>query len=324
MDDAELIAFKTDIDLRQYAAAQGYEVDKSDSWSGSTVMRNGADKIVIKRNGNSHYVYFSVRDDADHGTIVDFIQNRQQCTLGQVRLILRQWTGTAAPLLRFRPLVSASKDRLRVESDYRHMAEAPAHPYLLERCIPAGVLASARFAGRVRVDRRGNAVFPHFDQGGLCGYEIKNRGYTGFATGGEKGLWFSRTKPDDNSLVLAESAIDALSHAALFPDDRTRYASIGGKPNSKQPGLIRATVAKLPARAVVVTAFDADPAGRALVSMVRILLENFAAEDGRNDLTFWAHLPDIDGADWNDVLQHQRVSSLLPSIEVRKSFTASG
>jgi len=238
---------------------------------------------------------------------------------------LRQWTCTAAPLPQFPPLESLSKDRLRVEKAYRRMEDAPAHPYLLERCIPAGVLASARFAGRVRIDRHHNVVFPHFDQGRrLCGYEIKNRGYTRFASGGEKGLWFSRTKPDDTSLVLAESAIDALSHAALFPDDRTRYASIGGKLNSKQPGLIRATVAKMPARSVIVAAFDADPAGRDLVHMVKTILESFAAEAGRNDLTFWGHLPDTDGQDWNDVLQHQRVSSLLPSIEVRKSFTASG
>jgi hypothetical protein len=39
-----------------------------------------------------------------------------------------------------------------------------AHPYLLiERPIPASVLADLRFAGRIRIDVRGNAVFPHID-----------------------------------------------------------------------------------------------------------------------------------------------------------------
>jgi len=49
-----------------------------------------------------------------------------------------------------------------------------------------------------------------------------------------------------------------LSHAALFPDaeDRTRYASLGGKPNSKQPGLVQATIAKLPVGCEIVAAFD--------------------------------------------------------------------
>src|SRR6266849_10535825 len=112
------------------------------------------------------------------------------------------------------------------------------HPYLEnERCIPAEVLELERFAGRIRMDARGNAVFPHFDAEGLCGYEITNKGFTGFAAGGSKGLWFSQAKPEDNRLVFCESAIDALSHAALYPAQDTRYASIGDQVNPQQPEL---------------------------------------------------------------------------------------
>jgi hypothetical protein len=45
------------------AASLGYEIDRRESWRGSTVLRRGADKIVVKRNGNGHYVFFSVRED---------------------------------------------------------------------------------------------------------------------------------------------------------------------------------------------------------------------------------------------------------------------
>ena len=104
-----------------------------------------------------------------------------------------------------------------------------------------------RFAGRIRIDARGNAVFPHFDAEGLCGYEIKNRGFTGFASGGSKGLWLSHELPSDNRLVFCESSIDALSHAVLFPDKHARYASIGGKLNPTQPELNAcAAAARLP------------------------------------------------------------------------------
>ena len=170
-------------------------------------------------------------------------------------------------------------------------------------CRP-NVLSSPRFTGRVRVDRRGNAVFPHFDVSGLCGYEIKNQGFTGFAAGGKKGLWFSHSRPSDRRLVLAESAIDALSHAVLFPDaeDRTRYASLGGKPNAKQPELVQLTIARLPEGAEIVAAFDADEAGRMLVSMVRLAVETVVSRTGRK-LTFLVHLPAEDGEDWNQVLQ---------------------
>jgi hypothetical protein len=50
----------------------------------------------------------------------------------------------------------------------------------------------------------------------LCGYEIKNRDFTGFARGGSKGLWLCTGKKPATGLVLAEIAIGALSHAALF------------------------------------------------------------------------------------------------------------
>ena len=261
----ELDAFKREIDLRQFAVSLGYEIDRRESWRGSTVLRRGADKIVVKRNGNGHYVFFSVRDDSDNGTVIDFLQRRQNLSLGAVRQILRPWIGRPASAPQFPKLEPASPDRMRVESEYRRMADAQRYPYLEhDRCVPAAVLSSPRFAGRMRIDARGNTVFPHFDAAGLCGYEIKNRGFTGFAAGGKKGLWFSHTRPDDRRLVLTESAIDALSYAALFPDaeDQTRYASLGGKPSSRQMGLVQATVAKLPEGAEIVAAFDADEAGR--------------------------------------------------------------
>jgi Toprim-like len=138
----------------------------------------------------------------------------------------------------------------------------------------------------------------------LCGYEIKNQAFTGFAAGGKKDLWFTHSRPSDKRLVLAESAIDALSHTVLFPDaeDRTCYASLGGKPNAEQPSLVQLTVARLPEGAEIVAAFDADEAGRLLVNMARFAVANVASRTGRN-LKFLVHLPTQDGEDWNQVLQ---------------------
>jgi uncharacterized protein DUF3991/Toprim domain-containing protein len=304
--DSELDAFKREIDLRQFAASFGYAIDRRESWRGSTVLRRGGDKIVVKRNHNGHYVFFSLRDDRDNGTIIDFVQRRQHLTLGAVRQTLRPWIGRpAAALPLFPKLAPTSPDRVQVETEYRRMAKALRHPYLEQvRCVPATLLGAPRFAGRVRIDSRGNAVFPHFDGAGLCGYEIKNQRFTGFAAGGQKGLWLSHSRPNDRRLVLAESAIDALSHAALFPDteDQTRYASLGGKPNFKQPGLLQATIARLPQRSEIVAAFDADEAGRLLVDVLGLAVAG-VAEMGRADLIFTAHLPAQEGDDWNRVLQ---------------------
>jgi hypothetical protein len=303
MFDPELESFKTSIDLRAYAESQGYALDRKESWRGSAVMRHsGGDKVIIKRDADGHYVYFSVRDDADHGTIIDFAQNRLRLNFGTLRKELRPWVGRrAATTLPYPPLLPTAKDRMRVETVYARMQEASSHPYLEnERAIPAALLQRDRFAGRVRLDARGNAVFPHFDRDGLCGFEIKNHGFTGFAPGGSKGLWFSQETPDDNRLVFCESAIDALSYAVLFSDDRTRYASIGGQLSPHQCELMRAAAAGMPLNAKIVAATDADEPGGKLAGSVR----EAVGLTGRDDFTFVLHQPD-GFKDWNDQLRNR-------------------
>ena len=321
--DRELDAFKRQIDLRLFAMSLGYTIDPRESWRGSAVLRSGADKIVVKRNGNGHYVFFSLRDDDDHGTVIDFLQRRRHLSLGSVRKALRPWVGRVATAPQFPQLEPASANRMDIEREYRRMVHAQRYPYLEhQRCVPAAVLSAPRFAGRIRIDGWGNTVFPHFDHAGLCGYEIKNRGFTGFATGGRKGLWCSHTRPDDRRLVLAESAIDALSYATLFPDceDRTRYASLGGRPSSRQLRLVQAAIAKLPDEADVVVAFDADEAGRGLAAMIGAVVSEARRSAGRDDIGFLPHLPAKEGEDWNQVLQmavshtdaHSRTNSNSP------------
>jgi hypothetical protein len=301
MFDPELEAFKTGIDLRAYAARQGYELDRHESWRGSAVMRHAAgDKIIIKRDADGHYVYFSIRDDRDNGSIIDFIKHRRRLTLGEVRKALRPWIGMPSSALPpFPPLPKVAKDRFRIEREYDRMQDALRHPYLEnERGIPGGVLSLDRFAGRIKIDSRGNAVFPHVDAEGLSGYELKNRGFIGFASGGIKALWVSNAKDDDNRIVFCESAIDALSYAMLFPDDHTRYASIGGKPSPAQTELIRATVARMPVSSEIIAAMDADTEGRKLSDVVKRAVEL----SGRVDLRFRHDEPERT-KDFNDELR---------------------
>ncbi len=318
--DAELERFKLDIDLRAYAAQQGYLLDAKESWRGSSVMRHpDGDKIIIKRGSDGHYVYFSIRRDGDSGgSIIDFIQNRQRISLGAVRKELRPWLGyTTADTNPYPSLPRTHKDRIRVEAAFAQMPDAKAHPYLeSERAIPAALLTRAQFEGLIRIDNRGNAIFPHFDGEGLCGYEIKNAGFTGFASGGTKGLWTSHGSPEDERLVFCESAIDALSYGVLFPDDRTRFASIGGQLNPAQPELIRAAIARMPTNAKVVAAMDADAQGAKLAEVVR----QAVGLSGRSDILFTREEP-FGFKDWNDQLRAKRPISfptaprILPSVE---------
>ena len=307
--DPELERFKVEIDLRAYATDHGYVLDRKESWRGSAVMRLEAtdDKIIISRDIDGHYVYFSVRDDADNGSIIDFVLKRQRCSLGHVRMALRPWIGRMAEALRdFKPLERRTDDRLTIDRAFWRMLTAADHPYLVqERRIPLGLLTSGRFAGRVRIDDHGNVILPHFDQEGLCGYEIKNRGFTGFSGGGTKGLWFSHTEALDTHLVIAEGAIDALSYAALFPSSVTRYASTGGKMSPHQSDLVTATVKRLGPGATVVAATDNDNGGTDMVEALR----QAVGKAERPDVVFIVHQPEENGEDWNDVLQGRGASS---------------
>ena len=80
MHDDELHRFKSDIHFLQYAADRyGYQRDGRESSVASHVLRHPAtnDKIVVRKDKDGHWTYFSVRDDRDHGTIIDFVQRRR-------------------------------------------------------------------------------------------------------------------------------------------------------------------------------------------------------------------------------------------------------
>ena len=76
---SELKVFKKEIDLRAYAMSRGYVVDTKTSSRTSTCLETEeGDKVVVTRDFDQHWIYFSVRNDADNGSIIDFIQQSKQ------------------------------------------------------------------------------------------------------------------------------------------------------------------------------------------------------------------------------------------------------
>ena len=314
MDD-ELEAFKTDINLTEYAAAEGYVMDRRASSRNSVAMHHtGGDKIIIARGHDQHWIFFSVRDDTDNGSIIDFVQQRKGVRLGGVRQALRPWAGSARHVARPHPDLFAheiepiTKDHARILLELARMKPLGFHRYLEEgRCIPRALLAHPRFLGKLRIDHRMNAIFPHADKNGPCGYEIKNRDFTGYSKGGEKGLWFSAVRKDDSALVICESGIDALSYAALHPDDQARYCSTGGAMNPNQPELIRAAIARMGEGSRIILATDNDASGRELAIQIEALAGDVLHEGAR----IARDAPEIEGGAWSDQLMQNASTALL-------------
>ena len=86
----ELESFKSRINLTEYASAQGYVLDRRHTSRNSVAMRGPAgDKVIIARDArDGNWIYFSVTDDQDHGTIIDFITRRRPFTDQSIKNLL--------------------------------------------------------------------------------------------------------------------------------------------------------------------------------------------------------------------------------------------
>lgn len=307
----ELDLFKRQINLSEFAAAQGYALDRKASSRNSVAMKGpGGDKIIIARDDRSgHWIYFSVADEQDNGTIIDFVDHRERLNLGAIRKELRPWIGQGAGPEPRRPAPEAfqqevepiKKDLAAILAQFAAMVPLSAgHRYLEEeRGVPRAVLESPLFSGRIYTDRYDNAVFPHHDRGGVCGFEVRNFEFRGFAKGGRKGLWYSNNGPEDTALIIAESAIDALSYHALHGAAQARYFSIAGEMNPMQRELLSGAMRKLPEGGTVVAATDNDAGGLHLAQAIREIAESTQ----RPDLGVIEHRPEVEKADWNDLLK---------------------
>jgi hypothetical protein len=316
MHDPELERFKRDISLVDYATERhGYQRDRRESSRHCHVLRHpeSDDKIVVRADpADGHWTYFSVRDGRDHGTIIDFLQHRSPGRLRDVREELRRWLG----LPRTSPAPSRAVARSPRPSPAPAYAFARARPvercdYLEGRGLRPETLRDPRFAPTWRVDARGNVLFVHRDaDGDVTGFEIKSRRFTGFSPGGHKSAWQSLAADDDRVLVIAESAVDALSYHQLHALAGARYASSAGTLSSLQRVLFTALFGRLRPGTLVLAAVDCDAGGDALARELEQLTRQHP------QIGYARHSPARD-KDWNDVLQRsQRIGRLAPPGEL--------
>lgn len=314
--DEELERIKA-LDLRAYAAeAFGYVADAKRSSTSSTLLRGpDGDKIIVARATDGHMVYFSTHDTADNGSIVDFAQKRGLGSLGDVRKALRPYLTHAPSFLEVDPLPDLKpieRDLVAVRARWAGMnsLDKGQHPYLNQkRGLLPQLLSHPRFAARVRTDDRANAVFVHLNRDGVCGFEQKNDSWTGFSKGGAKGLFASSIFDYDKRLLIAESAIDAISWAQINDHVFTRFVSLAGQVSPEQVELVRGAIEKLPSPSdgpsEVILAFDNDAAGEELAERFR----NVFKDIGRTDLILTVDRP-TDAKDWNEVLCRQSLPDL--------------
>ena len=303
--DDELRDFKTQINLVDFAISYGYEIDRGKSTKRETVLRHDAhDKILVTQGEDNHWVYCSVHNQQNKGTIVDLVQSLEQCNLGEARKILRRWNGFSPAQERARTVEpraaeqkKSSEEILAYLKRYKSLVESE---YLVSRGIDSATLNDPLFAGQIIKGYEGAALFPHRNLSGVCGYEIKKPGFTGFAEGATKSFWRSNIPEQVDVIAVVESGIEALSHFQAKRPSNTLYFSTAGNWSKDVDGLLLAAIQKYRASnpdLAVWAAFNNDAGGDRQAQRLKELAQQVEFQNVKFDQ------PPQREQDWNDVVR---------------------
>jgi hypothetical protein len=120
---------------------------------------------------------------------------------------------------------------------------------------------------------------------------MKNRGFTGFSSGGRKALFGCRIGQLDR-LIIFESAIDAMSYYQIFSSYQVLqnglYLSFAGSLSNDQIDLLRWSVGRYNVPVIVAT--DNDEKGDEYATLVASMRDNVTRDKP------------IGHKDWNDLL----------------------
>lgn len=313
----ELEIFKTAISLPEYASSLGYERVERKCYGKNIFMSNGQDHISIMTNNNGHAVYWTVNNDADSGSIIDFVQKKEGvASLGDVRKILRPWSGITEPSLKIKNIKKdAAKNQLQ-QPPKSSTAEERAialklglsdlKPYkgrylTNSRQLSVETLSAEMLSDILKEDGRSNACFIHKNRRGeITGWERKNQNFTGFF--GTKSLFMHKIKKwgQVKNLVIFEAAIDLLSYCELGKAKETdMLVSTGGAINSAQAEQLLNLAKSLPSCAIAV---DNDEGGNKIAAQLEVLFQDI------DTLKINRLLPKK--TDWNDDLKQKKETEM--------------
>lgn len=260
-------------------------------------------KLAVTRFDNGRYLFKRQGED-DGGSIIDYYMLTRNLPLRDAIQYTAALIGDSKPLAPkpsvvpkpvIKPRDSNDEDLSFIQTFIKEYAfPISQSAYLSDRGLSDKTIAHERFEGRIYQSKnKSNIIFPHYGKEGITGYEISNYNYKAFSSRGMKRLWCSRTKDDDEALVIAESAIDALSFFQMHGALKARYVSTAGRPSDTQLDLIKSAADKINEKGGrVICAFDNDAGGFAIFNMIKAFVGPYVERE----------FPWIKGKDWNDII----------------------
>lgn len=252
---------KEQVELPELLTHYGYNLKKGeDLGKGKWHVFEGDDTLVVFKGRGNDWMYFNSHDDRDKGSVIDWMKNRVNS--GRIVGIEQQpgrnvWQTVndhfraylnlpedQRPKLELPPIsITAPGEKFHsiYTKDCRPLENTA---YLESRGITKSTIQNPQFAGRIlnqlhTVQKEGmpaktfvNTAFPAYHEGRVVGLELKGEGYKGQAPESEfsRSLWLSKLPEGRPAahMVVAESALDALSYAQMHPGEKALYASTAG------------------------------------------------------------------------------------------------
>ncbi|AMJ64005.1 toprim domain-containing protein [Hymenobacter sp. PAMC 26628] len=259
--DINLVDLVLTLGYQHNRAKSGADIEKGKFHTFDYKGKSGLDQVIIYKAPSGDYLYFNRADDRDKGSVIDFLKHRIEnpridgITAAPGKNI---WASVIENAKRFLNLPAAERHtshqlQQRTEPVQRGDSYVPDFlrlttpltdtAYLNARGLSPETLASPLFAGRIlnhvhtgvskdgRAYKFVNTAFPQLYKDSIVGLEIKANGFKGQAADSlnSSALWLSNTNSRTTTLVVAESAIDALSHYQLKQPTNALYASTSGQ-----------------------------------------------------------------------------------------------
>lgn len=315
----ELERFKTEINLFNLAQDHyGFEVDYKKSTkrnvqeANNISMSNGTDRMILSEKSTWLYWDTSEQTGVNNkigGDVINFIQWQESgCNLGRVRKILRSYLSDTTPqntVKKTQP-ESAPKEAESQSSDkniplviktLNKLKPATQSDYLESRGVTAETLNAPLFRDRVLRGYNKALIFPHWNEGGLCGFEFKTTDFAGFSRHGYKGLWYSQIPKSLTQIIFVESSLEALSHYQQFKPTGAAYFTASGNWTPETGELIGKVISKYP-NTKIVAAFNNDKGGKRQTEKLTAIAQTV----GRSSSLISSPPKEI-GSDWNDSLE---------------------
>jgi len=250
------------------------------------------DQVIVYKAPSGDYMYFNRVDDRDKGSVIDFLKNRIenpridsiQATPG--RNIWVSVIDNARSFLNLPPSQRQASPQLQQATTPVQRGDQYIPDFLLKttqltdtrylnaRGLTNETLKSEHFERRILnhihegIDKSGqpykyvHTAFPQVYRDKIVGLEIKAKGFREQVADSlnSSALWLSNRTNKTNTLIVAESAIDALSHCQLKQPNNAMYASTSGQLTDNKVAQIRQLITDHNLKTVK-PAFDNDIQG---------------------------------------------------------------